>query len=105
MNTEIVKQRLHAIVEGRVQGVGFRYFVITFADKNDLRGWVGNRMDGCVEVTAEGAFIALEGLLNALRKGPTGAHVNNVHYTWSDATGEFHSFAVHNIYVSQDYQK
>ncbi|MCJ7661086.1 MAG: acylphosphatase [Anaerolineales bacterium] len=98
MIVETVKQRLHAIVEGRVQGVGFRYFVIMFADKNDLRGWVGNRMDGSVEVTAEGSFIALEGLLSSLRKGPSGAHVNDVRYTWSDPTDEFHSFSVHNIY-------
>lgn len=98
MSAEKVKQRLHAIVEGRVHGVGFRYFVLTFADKNDLKGWVGNRMDGCVEVTAEGTYVALEGLLNALRKGPSGAHVDNVRYTWSDATGEFRSFSVHNIY-------
>jgi hypothetical protein len=49
--------RLHAVVHGRVQGVGFRYFVMREARALGLSGWVRNQADGSVEVEAEGAAI------------------------------------------------
>ena len=62
--------RLHAVVEGTVQGVGFRNFVQENAYRLNLTGWVRNRWDGTVEVTAEGDRQDLEKLLQALRRGP-----------------------------------
>ena len=86
--------RLHAQIEGRVQGVGFRYFVEENAFALDLKGWVRNRWDGSVEVVAEGDRQSLEKLLNALRRGPRAASVREVHSEWSQATGEFGNFHV-----------
>lgn len=87
-------QRLHAIVEGRVQGVGFRYFVLTAAQEMHLTGWVRNRFDGNVEVTAEGPRKDLETLIFFLRKGPRGSFVSGVSTNWLPATHEFSRFDV-----------
>jgi acylphosphatase len=92
--TETQNARLHATIEGHVQGVGFRYFVQETAVGLGLDGWVRNRWDGTVEVTAEGPRPELEKLLGALRRGPRGAHVSGVDFNWQAATGEFHRFSV-----------
>jgi acylphosphatase len=84
--------RLHATVVGRVQGVSFRYFVMDQALSLDLVGWVRNRWNGAVEVTAEGPRQKLEILLETLRKGPPMAMVTNVEYEWLPLTGEFIGF-------------
>lgn len=91
---EAQKQRLHAIVEGRVQGVGFRYFVLERAAALDLTGWVRNTWQGQVEVVAEGDRSALEQLLQALRHGPRMAYVTTVLPEWGEASGEFTGFNV-----------
>ncbi len=88
--------RLHAMVSGRVQGVSFRYFVIEQAADLDLTGWVRNRWDGSVEVTAEGSRSKLERLLQTLRKGPPMASVEDVDFAWLEATGEFTGFSIRN---------
>ena len=68
----------HAIVRGRVQGVGFRVFVYEEASRLGLRGWVRNRPDGSVEVVATGDPALLERLMDRLRRGPPAARVDNV---------------------------
>jgi acylphosphatase len=86
--------RLHATVEGRVQGVSYRYFVSEQAQRLGLNGWVRNRYNGDVEVLAEGARYDLEKLLLALHQGPSMAMVSNVEVEWLPASGEFSSFWV-----------
>ncbi|MBN2550010.1 MAG: acylphosphatase [Anaerolineales bacterium] len=86
--------RLHVMVDGRVQGVGFRYFVAENALALGLTGWVRNRWNGAVEVVAEGKRAALEMLLSALQRGPRSAFVTDVSQQWLPATGEFSSFRV-----------
>ena len=86
--------RLHAVVEGRVQGVGFRYFVLEVAETLGVPGWVRNRWDETVEVTAEGSRADLEKLLEALERGPGAAYVSKVQKEWLPAKGEFRSFTV-----------
>lgn len=66
------------VIHGRVQGVGFRWFVKHQADRLGLRGSVTNLRDGSVEVVAEGAEASLQALLEALRRGPAGARVERV---------------------------
>lgn len=87
-------ERLHAIVEGRVQGVGFRAFVQSNAIGLDLSGWVRNKWDGSVEVMAEGERKKLEELNAALHRGPRSANVTRVKERWETGTGEFNSFRV-----------
>lgn len=70
--------RLHVLVRGRVQGVGFRWYVREGARDLGLAGWVRNRPDGAVEVAAEGDAPMLERLRDMLRSGPSGASVTAV---------------------------
>jgi acylphosphatase len=86
--------RLSAVVIGRVQGVGFRYFVAEQAERLGVIGWVRNRWDGSVEVTAEGTRKALERLIIQLERGPASAYVSRVQVEWAQATGEFIGFRV-----------
>ena len=95
MDTES-NSRLHAMVSGRVQGVSFRYYVVERAADLDLTGWVRNRWDGSVEVTAEGPRTRLESLLQVLRQGPPMARVEEVDFAWLEASGEFIGFSVRN---------
>ena len=65
-------------VTGRVQGVGFRWFVRNEAERLGLRGWVRNTPDGSVELEAEGAPEAVLELKNRLAQGPPAARVDKV---------------------------
>jgi acylphosphatase len=87
-------ERLRAFVRGDVQGVAFRWFVQREASGLGLRGWVRNRMDGRVEVLAEGDRPALEGLTRLLSRGPRMARVDGVDSEWGTATGEFSGFRI-----------
>jgi acylphosphatase len=73
---------LHFLVQGRVQGVGFRWFVHREASELRLSGWVRNTEEGEVEVVASGAPADLAELRASLRRGPRGARVDHLleHY-------------------------
>lgn len=86
--------RLHALIDGTVQGVGFRMFVLEHAQTLGLTGWVRNRFDGRVEVLAEGTYPVLEKLLDRLWTGPRSAFVTEVQKEWLPFTGEFSTFMV-----------
>jgi acylphosphatase len=88
------EQRLEAVVHGRVQGVGFRIFVVRAARRLGLHGWVANEAAGRVRCVAEGSGPALETLLTELGEGPSGAWVDRVDAAWSPATGTFSDFDV-----------
>jgi acylphosphatase len=90
--SEIETTRLHAVVHGRVQGVGFRAFVVDTGVNIGVKGWARNRWDGTVEVVAEGDRQQLEKLLAALHSGPRMANVSRVDVDWQPASGEFSSF-------------
>ena len=69
---------IHLVVRGRVQGVGFRWYVREAARAAGLSGWVRNNPDGSVEVAAAGAPDDLAMLRSAIRRGPPGASVTMV---------------------------
>lgn len=69
---------LHFLVQGRVQGVGFRWFVQREASELDLHGWVRNTEDGHVEVVAAGKPHDLNELRTSLRRGPRGSRVDHL---------------------------
>ncbi len=81
------QRRLHAVVHGRVQGVGFRATTMDEARRLQLAGWVRNRIDGTVEVLAEGPPAKLALFLSYLKRGPLGARVSSVVEDWSEAQG------------------
>jgi acylphosphatase len=89
-----VSERLEAIVRGRVQGVGFRWFVVRDAERLGLTGWVANESDGSVRVVAEGSRTDLDHLAERLTVGPSGAHVIDVDLHWSEALGAERGFTV-----------
>jgi len=82
-----------AIVSGRVQGVGFRFFAERAAREAGVKGWVRNCPDGTVETIVEGEEPAVENYLERLRQGPLGSRVSNVLIEEVPAKA-FHSFDI-----------
>jgi len=93
--TEEAVERLSATVTGRVQGVGFRWWVRSLADRMDLTGWVMNGADErSVELVAEGNANCLDQLERLLQQGPPGAAVERVEATRSPASGTYDRFQI-----------
>lgn len=88
-------ERLSATVIGRVQGVGFRWWARSAADRMGLTGWVMNGADErSVELVAEGPAVSLDQLERLLRQGPPGAVVDRVEATRSPASGSYDRFQI-----------
>jgi acylphosphatase len=77
-STEKTTEARRFLVRGRVQGVGFRWFVEREAHILGIAGWVRNNVDGSVEVLAVGTPDQLFGLRSRLRQGPRAARVDDV---------------------------
>lgn len=69
---------MRVVVRGRVQGVGFRWFVRDAAEQHGVTGWVRNRADGTVEAELRGRADAVDAVLDRLRVGPSHARVDDV---------------------------
>jgi acylphosphatase len=82
------------VVTGRVQRVGFRFFVHDAAARENISGYVRNQHDGSVEIVAEGDLDAIVRFEQAVRRGPSGARVDDVITTESPASGRFAGFSV-----------
>jgi acylphosphatase len=81
------------VVSGRVQGVGFRWFVRDAAEREGLRGWVANRENGTVEVRAEGEAETVRRFEGRLWKGPPAARVERVTVD-EDVPGQWVGFEI-----------
>jgi acylphosphatase len=86
--------RVHIVVQGIVQGVGFRYFVLHQARKLDLTGWVQNRFTGDVEILAEGDRSRLEIFIDEIKVGPRSAHIKEVRIDWQPYENSYASFEI-----------
>ncbi len=82
------------ILSGRVQGVGFRWFVQDIASFEGLSGWVTNLPDGRVEVWAEGESDAVERLERQIRRGPGQARVERVEVSDEPTSGRAGTFVI-----------
>jgi acylphosphatase len=82
------------IVRGRVQGVGFRWFVEREAHILGIAGWVRNNHDGSVEVLAQGTLEQLSGLHARLREGPPAARVDAVEVSEAKPAEGLNSFRI-----------
>ena len=85
---------LHLVVQGHVQGVGFRWFVAREAARLGLAGTVWNRRDGGVELEAEGPRDRLEALRDSVESGPRAARVATVVETWSEGPARHADFQI-----------
>jgi acylphosphatase len=72
------------LINGRVQGVGYRAWAIATAGSLGLRGWVRNRADGSVEISAKGTEQAVATMIDACRRGPPGARVQAISVVEAD---------------------
>ncbi len=88
------KERVNIIVRGSVQGVFYRARTKEKALELDLTGWVRNRIDGTVEIVAEGKREDLDRLVEWSRHGPKHAHVTNQEVNWQPFADEFRDFTV-----------
>ena len=88
------EERVHLVVVGRVQGVGFRYATARKAQALGLTGTVRNRHDGTVEVVAEGQPEVLRQLVVWSHEGPALARVDDVFVQWQTATHDFTGFDI-----------
>ena len=80
--------RAHLWVMGRVQGVGYRFFVQRAAQQLGLTGFVRNLPDRRLEVAVEGPQADVQALVDAVRTGPSGAVINAVNLIWEQPRGE-----------------
>jgi acylphosphatase len=88
------KVRARVIIEGRVQGVFFRYHTQGMAYQLGVRGCVKNRWDGRVEAVFEGDKERVDQIIQWCHKGPPEARVMKVHINWEDYKGEFDDFSI-----------
>jgi acylphosphatase len=90
-----MRMRAHIIVEGLVQGVGFRWFVQRRADSLGINGWVRNLYSDDVEIEAEGDRSLLAEFIKDVKVGPRSAHVTNLRIEWKqNMPSEFHRFEI-----------
>ena len=85
--------RLDLIIEGKVQGVGYRYYTKIKAESLSIRGNVKNMLDGTVFVTAQGEKEAMDKFVKCCFKGPTGAFVKKIGKVHGN-TEDFSEFSI-----------
>ncbi|MFY9909006.1 MAG: acylphosphatase [Candidatus Sulfotelmatobacter sp.] len=93
-STEKTVEARRFVIRGRVQGVGFRWFVEREAHILGISGWVRNNADGTVEVLAQGIADQLSGLHSRLRQGPRAARVDSVEASEVRPSANISSFRI-----------
>lgn len=86
--------KAHLIIKGRVQGVGYRYFVQDLAIGLNLKGWVRNLSNGDVEALFEGQKVDIEKAIEQCRQGPPLSRVIDIQVNWSDKEEGFTDFRI-----------
>ncbi|GGL40567.1 acylphosphatase [Sporolactobacillus putidus] len=85
---------VHLMVQGLVQAVGFRYFTWQKASEQHITGWVRNRMDGSVEIVAEGSETNIDRFIKTIKKGSPFSHVQKVDVYLYDHPEHFTTFDI-----------
>src|SRR5882672_3607944 len=93
-SSENASEARRFLVRGRVQGVGFRWFVEREAHTLGIAGWVRNTADGTVEVLAMGTRDQLSGLRTRLREGPRAARVDDVEESEAEPVKGLNAFRI-----------
>jgi len=89
-----MKVRAEILVNGLVQGVGYRYFVLREARRLDLNGFSENLFTGEVLTVVEGDRAMIEDLISKLKVGPIHAAVKNCRVNWQEMLNEFTTFEI-----------
>lgn len=87
-------KRAEILVNGLVQGVGFRYFVVRRAEELGLKGYTKNLFSGEVYTIVEGERFIIEDFYKKIKIGPVHANVKNASIKWSESKNEFNRFEV-----------
>ena len=90
VDTPTVKMK----ITGKVQGVGFRYFVLRQAQKLSIKGWVSNNSNGNVEALAQGEKEGLDHFIAKVKQGPTFSRVEDVSLNWVNEAEQYFSFEI-----------
>jgi acylphosphatase len=85
---------VRAVIRGRVQGVGFRFFIYDLAHEYGLKGFVRNLYDGRVEIQADGEEDVLRDFLLEVKKGPPLAVISHVETEWQNEERGFYDFQI-----------
>lgn len=96
--TSAEKTARRFIVRGRVQGVGFRWFVEREAHILGIAGWVRNNSDSSVEVLVIGTREQLAGLRSRLREGPRAARVDDVEESEAELIADLTTFRIEGVW-------
>lgn len=86
--------RAHVLINGNVQGVGFRAFTRHHALQSHLQGWVRNRDDGGVEVEIEGPKSSVDAFLEVIHQGPPLGEVHHVTVDWKEPNRHTDGFQI-----------
>jgi acylphosphatase len=92
MGEELVRVRV--FIDGRVQGVAYRFYAEKYASRLAVTGWVRNLVDGRVEILAEGSSESIATFLDRLKEGPSLARVDRFDVRHEPPTGEFRDFRI-----------
>ncbi len=90
----MAENAVHIVARGRVQGVGFRFFVREQAARYGVRGWVRNKADGSVEILAEGKREILQNFVEVVREGPRFGRVSDLVVDWVEPSNDFTGFNI-----------
>ena len=81
-------------ITGKVQGVGFRYFVLRQAQKLGINGWVSNKSNGDVEAFAQGEKADLEQFIAKVKEGPSFSRAEDVSLNWLNEAEQYFGFEI-----------
>ena len=81
-------------ISGKVQGVGFRYFVLRQAQELSINGWVSNKPNGDVEAFAQGEKADLERFIAKVKEGPSFSRVDDVNLNWVNEAEQYFGFEI-----------
>ena len=87
-------QTVNMKITGKVQGVGFRYFVLRQAQELGIRGWVSNKPNGDVEALAQGEKADLEQFIAKAKEGPSFSRVEDVSLNWVKEAEQYFGFEI-----------
>jgi acylphosphatase len=88
------KSAAHILIEGRVQGVGFRNFAQRYGYLLSLKGLVKNVSNGQVEIEVEGDRTKIDLFVEHLHRGPALAKVTKVNVSWAPPSNKFSEFSI-----------